>query len=51
MSHTIYQLTNARPEAYVADGVVSAIDATAALIALDDLHAPGMDAVVETLQN
>jgi hypothetical protein len=47
--YTLYAVNGARPRAYVANGVVPVSDAASALAALDRLHVPGSDAVVETV--
>src|SRR5262249_50674884 len=44
---TLFKLVDARPRVYIADGVLNAADGPAALAALDQLHTPGLDAVVE----
>jgi hypothetical protein len=49
-SGTLYAIDDARPRAYIANGVVTAPDGNAALAALDQLHVPGSDAVIEARQ-
>jgi hypothetical protein len=46
-SHTIYALDGARSRAYIASDLIVASAGEAALAALDRLHVPGTDAVVE----
>ncbi|HLZ72525.1 MAG TPA: YfhO family protein [Dehalococcoidia bacterium] len=45
---TLYRVEGFRPRVYVADGVIATQGDAATLAALDQLHVPGADAVVES---
>ncbi|MGH3578438.1 MAG: hypothetical protein ACRDU0_12895 [Mycobacterium sp.] len=45
---TLYRVEGARPRVYVADGVIATLGDAATLAALDQLHVPGSDAVIES---
>ncbi len=45
---TLYRVEGARPRVYVADGVIATQGDAATLAALDQLHVPGADAVIES---
>jgi hypothetical protein len=44
---TLFKVVDARPRAYIASGTLYAPDGPGALAALDQLHVPGLDAVIE----
>jgi len=50
-SGTLYAVDDARPRAYIAEGILDAPDSDTALAALDRLHVPGRDAVIESRQS